>query len=76
MFKLPEIETNQPPRCGVLLQSGFLRAGHAPWLHLEYMPEGSVDDQLEAGRFFSRYECKQILAETSDALAYLHTLDP
>jgi serine/threonine protein kinase len=40
------------------------------------MPEGSVDDQLEAGRFFSRYECKQILAQTSDALAYLHTLDP
>ncbi|PVH70196.1 kinase-like protein [Cadophora sp. DSE1049] len=52
------------------------RPGPAPWLHLEYMPEGSVDDQLEAGRFFSRYECKQILAQTSDALAYLHTLDP
>jgi len=52
------------------------RSGPAPWLHLEYMPEGSVDDQLEAGRFFSRYECKQILAQTSDALAYLHTLDP
>ena len=40
------------------------------------MPKGSIDDQLEAGRFFSRYECRQILAQTSDALAYLHTRDP
>ena len=40
------------------------------------MPEGSVNDQLEACYSFSRYECKQIFAQTSDALAYLHTLDP
>ena len=40
------------------------------------MPEGSLDDHLEACLFFSRHECKQILAQASDALAYLHTLDP
>ena len=52
------------------------RSGPNPWLQLEYMPEGSVSDHLEAGRPFSRYECKQILAQASDGLAYLHTLDP
>jgi len=40
------------------------------------MPGGSVDDHLEAGRPFSRFECKQILAQATDALAYLHTLKP
>ncbi|KAN0116784.1 Protein kinase-like domain containing protein [Hyaloscypha variabilis] len=39
------------------------------------MPEGFINDQLEAGRFFSCYECKQILTQTLDALAYLYTLD-
>ncbi|KAL9011296.1 MAG: hypothetical protein Q9173_003850 [Seirophora scorigena] len=48
----------------------------SPSLHLEYLPEGSVGDHLEAGRLFSHFECKQILAQGSDALAYLHTLDP
>ncbi|KAL8646767.1 MAG: hypothetical protein Q9210_005942 [Variospora velana] len=48
----------------------------SPWLHLEYLPEGSVGDHLEAGRPFSHFECKQILAQGSDALAYLHTLEP
>ncbi|KAL1952986.1 hypothetical protein VTO42DRAFT_3782 [Malbranchea cinnamomea] len=48
----------------------------APWLHLEYLPEGSVGDHLEAGRPFSHLECKQILAQASDALAYLHMQDP
>ncbi|KFZ01929.1 hypothetical protein V500_00558 [Pseudogymnoascus sp. VKM F-4518 (FW-2643)] len=47
-----------------------------PWLHLEYMPGGSVQDKLAAGLAFSRYECKQIFAQTSDALAYLHMQDP
>ncbi|KFY94134.1 hypothetical protein V500_03404 [Pseudogymnoascus sp. VKM F-4518 (FW-2643)] len=50
--------------------------GPEPWLHLEYMPEGSVQDKLDAGLVFSRYECKQIFAQASDALAYIHTLDP
>ena len=40
------------------------------------MPEGSLEDHLKAGRPFSRHECKQILAQASDGLAYLHTLDP
>ncbi|KAL8902415.1 MAG: hypothetical protein Q9207_004736 [Kuettlingeria erythrocarpa] len=48
----------------------------SPWLHLEYMPEGSISDHLRAGRPFSHYECEQIFAQSSDALAYLHTLDP
>ncbi|KAI9780303.1 MAG: hypothetical protein M1816_003113 [Peltula sp. TS41687] len=50
--------------------------GPEPWLHLEYIREGSIADHLEAGRSFSNYECKQILAQTSDALDYLHALDP
>lgn len=32
------------------------------------MPEGSIDDHLEACRPLSRDECKQILAQTSDIL--------
>lgn len=40
------------------------------------MPEGSINDHLRAGRPFSHYECEQIFAQSSDALAYLHTLDP
>ncbi|KAF2005444.1 hypothetical protein P154DRAFT_530654 [Amniculicola lignicola CBS 123094] len=48
----------------------------SPWLHLEYLPEGSVGDHLKAGRPFSHFECKQILAQASDALTYLHTLEP
>ncbi len=40
------------------------------------MPEGSIDDHLEAGRYFSRSHCKQILAQTLNALSYLHTLNP
>lgn len=40
------------------------------------MPEGSLDDHLDARLFFSRHECKQILAQALNALAYLHTLDP
>lgn len=40
------------------------------------MPEGSVEDHLKAGRGFSDYERKQIFAQTSDGLAYLHTQDP
>lgn len=40
------------------------------------MPEGSISDHLGAGRPFSHYECEQIFAQSSDALAYLHTLDP
>lgn len=50
--------------------------GPTPCLHLEYVPDESVGDHLQAGRGFSRYECKQILAQTLEALAYLHTLDP
>ncbi len=45
-------------------------------MDLEYLGEGSVGDHLKAGRPFSHYECKQILAQASDVLAYLHTLDP
>jgi serine/threonine protein kinase len=47
-----------------------------PQLHLEYMPEGSIADHLEASHTFSRYECTQILEQTLDGLAYLHGLDP
>ncbi len=35
-----------------------------------------MGDHLQAGRCFSHYECKQILAQTLEGLAYLHTLDP
>ena len=52
------------------------RPGPAPWLHLKYIPGGSVGDHLKAGRCFSDYERKQIFAQTADGLAYLHTLDP
>ena len=45
-------------------------------MHLEYIPEGSVEDHLKAGRYFSDYERKQIFAQTSDGIAYLHTQDP
>ncbi|KAL8310377.1 hypothetical protein RB597_010294 [Gaeumannomyces tritici] len=48
----------------------------SPWLHLEYMPEGSISDHLHAGKSFDERECKQILAQSSDALAYLHSQDP
>ncbi|KAK0624523.1 hypothetical protein B0T17DRAFT_654453 [Bombardia bombarda] len=51
-------------------------SGPSPWLHVEYMPEGSIETHLRQGRDFSDHECKQIFAQTSDALAYLHTLDP
>lgn len=40
------------------------------------MPEGSISDHLRAGRPFSEHDCKQILAQASDALAYLHSQDP
>ncbi|KAH7631538.1 checkpoint kinase [Sordaria sp. MPI-SDFR-AT-0083] len=50
--------------------------GPPPCLNLEYVPGESVGDHLQAGPRFSRYECKQILAQTLKALAYLHTLDP
>ncbi|GAB1311994.1 hypothetical protein MFIFM68171_02204 [Madurella fahalii] len=46
------------------------------WLHLEYMPEGSISDHLRAGCPFSEHECKRILVQASDALAYLHSQDP
>ena len=48
----------------------------SPWLHLEYMPEGSISDHLHSGKSFDERECKQILAQSSDALAYLHSQDP
>jgi serine/threonine protein kinase len=48
----------------------------SPWLHLEYVPEGSISDHLHAGKSFDERECKQILAQSSDALAYLHSQDP
>ncbi|KAK3388287.1 checkpoint kinase [Sordaria brevicollis] len=50
--------------------------GPTPCLHLEYVPGESVGDHLQAGPRFSHHECKQILAQTLDALAYLHMLDP
>ncbi|KAK1773538.1 period-4 [Copromyces sp. CBS 386.78] len=50
--------------------------GPPPYLHLEYVPGESVGDHLQAGPRFSYYECKQILEQTLEALAYLHTLDP
>ena len=40
------------------------------------MPEGSISDHLHAGKSFDERECKQILAQSSDALAYLHSQDP
>lgn len=40
------------------------------------MPEGSISDHLHAGRSFSEHESKQILAQATDALAYLHSQDP
>lgn len=40
------------------------------------MPEGSISSHLRAGRPFSEHECKQILAQASDALAYLHSQVP
>ena len=48
----------------------------SPWLHLEYMAEGSISNHLHAGKSFDERECKQILAQSSDALAYLHSQDP
>ncbi|KAL8893840.1 MAG: hypothetical protein Q9192_004872 [Flavoplaca navasiana] len=45
-------------------------------LIMDRINHGSVGDHLEAGRPFSNYECKQIVAQATDALAYLHTLDP
>ncbi len=40
------------------------------------MPEGSISDHLHAGKSFDDRECNQILAQSSDALAYLHSQDP
>lgn len=40
------------------------------------MPEGSISDHLHASKSFDERECKQILAQSSDALAYLHSQDP
>jgi serine/threonine protein kinase len=47
-----------------------------PQLHLEFMAEGSIQDHIESHRHFSDRERRQIFAQTSDGLAYLHMLDP
>ncbi|KAK3337286.1 kinase-like domain-containing protein [Cercophora scortea] len=52
------------------------RPGPAPRLRLKYIPGGSIGDHLSGGRHFSDFECKQITAQTTDGLAYLHTLEP
>lgn len=40
------------------------------------MPGGSISDHLHAGKSFDERECKQILAQSLDALAYLHSQEP
>lgn len=40
------------------------------------MPDGSISDHLHAGKSFDERECKQILAQSLDALAYLHSQEP
>ncbi|KAH7308993.1 kinase-like domain-containing protein [Stachybotrys elegans] len=40
------------------------------------MPEGSISDHLHAGKSFDERECKHVLSQSSDALAYLHSQDP
>ncbi|KAL6892143.1 checkpoint kinase [Trichoderma evansii] len=47
-----------------------------PWLHLEYMPHGTLSDRLKDNNDFSRLECGQILIQALDGLTYLHASDP
>ncbi|KAL8354377.1 hypothetical protein RB601_003985 [Gaeumannomyces tritici] len=49
-----------------------------PWLDLEYMPGGSIRDHLSSHgeTAFTERECEQMLLQSLDALAYLHSHSP
>ncbi|KAI9690114.1 MAG: hypothetical protein M1822_009075 [Bathelium mastoideum] len=48
----------------------------SPLLRFEYLPGGSIRQQLKDGKPFSAFERVHILRQTTSALAYLHELKP